>query len=139
MKRVITLTLPGDLRFTRLASQTAANTASLLTSTCNANADNWEFSHAFELAVSEAFSNTVLYAAGKTVPQQITITFILEERKLTITMRDTNVPFSIETPEPNLENYPERGYGLMLIRTIMDTVSYSRENGENIITMSKQL
>ncbi|MCF8383065.1 MAG: ATP-binding protein [Chlorobium sp.] len=139
MKSVITLALPCDIRFTRLASQMAANTASLLASTCNADTGNWEFSHAFELAISEAFSNAVFYSTEKTASQKVTITFTLEQHRLMATIRDTNEPFSIETPEPSIENYPERGYGLMLIRTVMDTVSYIRENGENIITMSKQL
>ena len=139
MNSVITLTLPGDIRFTRLASQTASNTASLFTDTCNAGAGNWEFSHAFELAVSEAFTNAVNYGDRMQGTRDITITFTIEQRKLTVAIRDTNAPFSAETPEPDIATYPERGYGLMLIRTLMDTLTISRENGENVITMSKQL
>lgn len=139
MKSIVTLTLPGEIRFTRLASQTASNTASLFTSTCNAGAGNWEFSHAFELAVSEAFTNAVNYGDRMQGTRDITITFIIEQQKLTVAIRDTNPPFHAETPEPDIATYPERGYGLMLIRTLMDTLTISRENGENVITMSKQL
>jgi serine/threonine-protein kinase RsbW len=135
----ITITLPGELRFIRLASKIAADTASLFTETCHAEPENWEFAHAFELAVSEAFTNAVVHAKKQDSPQPITITFTLEKQKLTLTMSDANAPFSTQTPSPNPDNYPENGYGLLLIRSVMDTVTLSRENDANIITMSKQL
>ncbi len=135
----ITITLPGELRFIRLASKIASNTASLFTETRKTEAENWEFAHAFELAVSEAFTNAVVHAKKQAAPQPVTITFTLEERKLTLAMRDSNSPFSTRTPSPDPENYPENGYGLLLIRTVMDTVTLTRENDTNIITMSKTL
>ncbi|NTW52130.1 MAG: ATP-binding protein [Chlorobiaceae bacterium] len=139
MNRIITLTLPGELIFARFASETAAKAALLLINSCDGGADDWKFTHAFELAVSEAFTNTVSYAQKPASPQPVTIDFIFEKQCLTVTIRDTNPPFSIETPAPDIESYPERGYGLLLMRTVMDTVTCARENGTNIISMSKQL
>ncbi len=139
MNRIITLTLPGELVFARFASETAAKAALMLINNCNADAGNWKFTHAFELAVSEAFTNTVAYAQQLSSPQPVSIDFIFESRRLTVTIRDTNAPFSTETPAPEIDSYPERGYGLLLIRAVMDTVTCVRENGANIISMSKQL
>jgi serine/threonine-protein kinase RsbW len=138
MNSIITLTLPSDLMFTRFASQAAANAAWLLISSCNADTGNWKFTHAFELAVSEAFTNAVVYAERHNA-QPVIITFIFEQQQLTVTVRDTNPQFSTETPIPDIDNYPEKGYGLLLIRNVMDAVTCSRENGANILSMSKQL
>jgi len=101
MKSIVTLTLPGDIRFTRLASQTASNTAGLLTSACNSGNENWEYAHAFELAVSEAFTNAVKYSDKIKGTREITIIFTIDQRKLTVAIRDTNAPFSAETTEPD--------------------------------------
>ncbi|MBN1929758.1 MAG: ATP-binding protein [Chlorobiaceae bacterium] len=138
MKKVITLTLPGELIFTRLAAQTAASVAALVCGECHPKDNNCEFINAFELAVSEAFTNSALHACQDELPP-VTLTFIAERHQLTVTVRDTNEPFGIETPQPDIESYPEGGYGLLIIRKVMDTVTYRRDGDANIISMSKKL
>ncbi|NTU52438.1 MAG: ATP-binding protein [Chlorobiaceae bacterium] len=139
MKRTMILTLPGEIIFTRVVSQTTCSVAALLTGKSLSASDGNEFTNAFELAISEAFTNSVLHSACQCEPQTITITFTIEPRQLTVSIHDLNPPFSIDTPDPDIENYPENGYGLLIIRKVMDKVTYNRENGSNIITMSKQL
>jgi serine/threonine-protein kinase RsbW len=135
----MTLTLPGEIMFTRVAAQTAASAAAILNGTSGILSESSEFVNAFELAISEAFTNAVRYAGKKHEPQTVTITFSLDEGCLTITLRDANPPFSIDTPEPDITDYPENGYGLLIIRKLMDKVTYSREEGLNVITMSKHI
>jgi serine/threonine-protein kinase RsbW len=140
MNSVITLTLPGEIVFTRFASQTALKAAEHFISTCSGENVSWEFPHAFELAVSEAFTNAVRYSERHSTPTQpVIITFILGQQRLTVTVRDTNPAFTTETPLPDIDSFPERGFGLHIIRSVMDMVSYRRKNGSNIISMSKQL
>jgi serine/threonine-protein kinase RsbW len=139
MNSIITLTLPSDIIFTRFASQTAERAALLLLNSCNADTGNWQFIHAFELAVSEAFANAVTNAKQLSPLQPVIINFIFEQQRLTVTVRDTNQQFSTETSPPEIDSYPEKGYGLLLMRTVMDTVTCIRENGVNILSMSKQL
>lgn len=139
MNNTVTITLPGELIFTRLAAQTAASVAALVCGECHPKDNNCEFVNAFELAVTEAFTNSSLHAGKDKPAPPVTVTFLFEEQRLTVTMRDGNAPFNIETPEPDIESYPEGGYGLLIIRKLMDTVIYSREGQDNIITMSKQL
>lgn len=138
MKRVMTLTLPGEIMFTRVASQMAVSAATLLTGKHQAISEGKNFADAFELAVSEAFTNSVRYADQHRKPQTITVTCIFDRRQLSISVQDSNAPFSIDTPEPDIANYPEKGYGLMIIRKVMDTLTYRREDGFNVITMSKK-
>lgn len=134
----ITLCLPGNIRFTRLASLTASKTAELFLSSMKVSKGIDDFQHAFELSVSEAFTNAARYASPSSHPQPVTISFRFEEKQLTASITDSNPAFTIEPPVPDIENYPEGGYGLLLIRSLMDTVSCRRENNTNTITMSKQ-
>jgi len=125
--------------FTRLATQIAASVAALVKGereNCTA-AD--EFAHAFELAVSEAFTNSVTHAGQRSAPPSVTVIFLAEPKQLTVSICDTNAPFSIDTKAPDIESYPENGYGLLIIRKVMDKVTYRRESDMNIISMSKML
>jgi anti-sigma regulatory factor (Ser/Thr protein kinase) len=38
---------------------------------------------------------------------------------------------------PDFDKHPESGYGLNIIRTVMDEVFYMRGNEYNILTMKK--
>ena len=139
MNSVITLTLPGEIVFVRFASQTAASLAKLLADENSPASDGEQFVHSFDLAVSEAFTNSVKYADERDTPQILTLTFEFEPRQLTVSVRDANLPFSIETPAPNIDNGKIGGWGLRVIRKVMDSVSYRREGDSNIISMSKTL
>lgn len=139
MSKIITLTLPGERAFTRMASQTASSIADLVTGDARQERAGREFSHAFELAVSEAFTNSATHDEACADAPAVSLTFELLERQLTVSVRDANAPFSIETPAPDIESYPENGYGLWIIRKVMDSVTYRREGDSNIITMSKTL
>ena len=134
----IMLTLPAEIRYVRLASLTAWKVAELFADTLNAKESAAEFSHAFELSISEAFTNAVRYAEPPAEEKKVTISFSSDTTKLTACVIDTNPPFSIETLEPEISSYPEKGFGLLLIRRFMDSVSYKREKGSNLISMTKQ-
>ncbi len=137
MSHIITLTLPGDISYTRFASFSASKAAELFLASIDRLEKSEEFCHAFELAISEAFANAAANAPSPTDPQPVTIQFIPEGATLTAAVTDRNGPFSIDTPEPAIDTYPEEGFGLMLIRNIMDHVAYCREDGGNTIRMSK--
>ncbi|MCW8798453.1 MAG: ATP-binding protein [Prosthecochloris sp.] len=137
MSHTITLTVPGDISYTRVASSSASQAAELFLLSIDKLEKKTEFCHAFELAISEAFANAVNNANDLTEQQPITIQFIRKGSTLTATVSDRNKPFSIETPMPDISTYPENGFGLMLIRNVMDCVSYSRKDNTNTIRMSK--
>ena len=136
MNSVITLTLPGEIMFVRFASQTAASLARLLAEENPPASDGEQFVHSFDLAVSEAFTNSVKYADERDTPQILTLTFEFEQRQLTVSVRDDNRPFSIDRQR---DNEQIGGWGLGVIRNLMDEFTYRREGDSNIITMSKTL
>jgi serine/threonine-protein kinase RsbW len=139
MNNMITLTLPGDIMFARLASQTASSIARLLADDHLTETDSCTFAHAFELAITEAFTNSVTHAPENATSAMITVTFHIEQQQLTVIITDANEPFIIETPAPDIECFPVHGFGLMIIRKLMDRVIYRREDDSNILAMSKAL
>ncbi|NTW53610.1 MAG: ATP-binding protein [Chlorobaculum sp.] len=139
MSSIITLTLPGEIMFVRFASQTAASLARLLTDENPPASDGAQFVHDFELAVSEAFTNSVKYTGEHDALQMLTLTFEFQPRQLTVSVRDANPPFSIDRPAPDIEKGQIGGWGLMLISKVMDSVTYRRDGGSNILSMSKAI
>ena len=135
------ITLPAEIRYVRLASLTAWKVAEIFAESLNAKQLDEDFCHSFELSVSEAFSNSVFYSEPAEPSEKenvITISFYADNNKLTAIVTDTNSPFYPDPPSPNISAYPEKGFGLLLIHQLMDTVSYTRENGTNRISMTKQ-
>ncbi len=138
MNPILTLTLQADLRYVRIASITACNVAEIFAEfNCNA-ADISEFCHAYELAVSEAFTNSVRHAEPSQPETQVTMRVSSENSILAVCIIDANPPFNPVTQAPDINSYPEGGYGLFLIHQLMDTVSYARENDTNMLSMTKK-
>jgi serine/threonine-protein kinase RsbW len=132
------ITLPAEICYLRIASLTALQVAEIFIESINANQIDTDFAHAFELSVSEAFSNSVFYADESAQENMITMTFSSDTNKLTVSICDTNPPFNPDPPPVDITSYPEKGFGLLLIRQLMDSISYTRENGTNRISMTKQ-
>jgi serine/threonine-protein kinase RsbW len=138
MNPIVTLTLQADLRYLRIASVTACNVAEIFASMACTSGNIAEFCHAYELSVSEAFTNSVRYAEPSRSEKEVTICFSSDNGTLAMSIIDTNAQFNPITQAPDINSYPEGGYGLFLIHRLMDTVSYTRRDGENMLTMTKQ-
>ena len=78
------------------------------------------------------------YAKPSQPEKQVTIRFSSDDSALAVSIIDTNPQFNPVTKPPDISSYPEGGYGLFLIHRLMDTVSYTREDDTNILTMTKQ-
>ena len=67
---------------------------------------------------------------------------VIREGSLDFIISDTGIPFDpTAAPEADtslgVEDRPIGGLGIFLVRKIMDKVSYRRENGKNILSMTK--
>ena len=90
--------------------------------------------------MSEAFANAVKHRNDFDPEFQIVIEFEMNEAELTVTVKDRNPPFGLDWVSPlELSDHPESGYGLYLLKQVMDVVTYRRENDWNIIRMTKKL
>lgn len=139
MTPIVTLTLQADLSYLPVASITGCKIAEVFAKKFSNACGIAEFSHAFELSVSEAFTNSVRHAKSSKPEKEVTIRFSSDNNNLAVSIIDKNPRFNPVTQAPDMSSYPEGGYGLFLINQLMDTVAYSRQDDTNMLTMTKQV
>ena len=97
------------------------------------------------LALDEVVTNVIRYAHdddGRAHP--IVVRLALERDVLTAQVEDDGRAFNpLEAPPPdlgaNLDERPIGGLGIFLVRSVMTSVEYRREDGRNVLIMSKKL
>ncbi|MDY6877418.1 MAG: ATP-binding protein [Chloroflexota bacterium] len=83
------------------------------------------------LAVSEAVSNIVRYAYEGRTDGRIEATLAVEDTALTLHLRDYGRKFNPDSYQtPDLDTPAEGGYGIFLMRTVMDEVRYETGHAE---------
>ena len=98
-----------------------------------------EKSAEISMALIEACINAFEHSETK---EDIYIHFIISDDRLTIKVIDKGVGFdasSIELPniDKKITEERKRGWGLMLIKELMDTVDYESDNTGTTLTMTK--
>ena len=96
------------------------------------------------LALEEATTNVIMYAYPKGTEGKVDLGASRQGDNLIFTITDTGVAFDpTVAPEADvsasLENRPIGGLGIHLVRSIMDSVSYKRAEGKNVLTMTKHI
>ena len=97
------------------------------------------------VAVEEVFVNVARYAYGDGEGDvTLGIGFDAGSREITFRMTDKGTPFDpLKKPDPDITLSAEEreigGLGIFITKKTMDSVSYSYENGENVLTMIKKI
>jgi len=91
------------------------------------------------LVVSEACANVIKHAYQRELGHSITLQLDIDQSKVVLCIRDHGEPFDPDsyTP-PNLDEPREGGYGIFIIRSLMDEVHYDTSCDEGtILTLVK--
>ena len=97
------------------------------------------------IAIEEVFVNVAHYAYGDGEGNvTLGIGFDEETRAITFRMADRGIPFDpLKKPDPDITLSAEEreigGLGIFITKKTMDSLSYVYENGENILTMMKNI
>ena len=97
------------------------------------------------VAIEEVFVNVANYAYGDgSGDATLEIGFQEEDRSVTFRLSDEGIPFDpLKKPDPDITlSIEERqigGLGIFIVKKTMDSVSYTYENGKNILTMIKKI
>ena len=98
-----------------------------------------------DIAVEEIFVNIASYAYA---PEEGPVTLRIDREEnpaaISITFIDSGVPFDpLARQDPDVTLSAEErqigGLGIYTVKQSMDSVTYTRENGQNILTLSKTL
>ncbi len=95
--------------------------------------------HKISIAVDEIFSNVAHYAYNPKVGD-LTIRILMDDA-ITIEFEDRGIaydPLSLSTPDVTLsaEEREIGGLGIFMVKNIMDSVEYRREEDRNVLTIS---
>ena len=97
------------------------------------------------VAIEEIFVNVAHYAYGDGEGDMtLGIGFDEESRTITFRMTDKGTPFDpLNKPDPDITLSAEEreigGLGIFITKKTMNSVTYAYENGENVLTMTKQI
>ena len=97
-----------------------------------------------QLAVEEAVVNVMDYAYPPDTVGMVTVATTTDGQSLEIVISDSGTPFDPTKQEKadislSVEERQIGGLGILLVNEIMDTVSYERKDGKNVLTLTKQL
>jgi anti-sigma regulatory factor (Ser/Thr protein kinase) len=97
-----------------------------------------------QLAMEEAVVNVIEYAYPTEKNGEITIKMMSDGSFLKIMIIDSGVFFDPTTKTKTDIEIPVQdrqigGLGILLVRGLMDSINYEREDGKNILTLSKKL
>ena len=98
-----------------------------------------------DVAIDEIFGNIAYYAYGKG-SGNATIQIEMEDNppKITLTFIDQGIPYNpLENKDPDItldiEDREIGGLGIFLVKKTMDELFYEYVDGQNILTMKKEL
>jgi len=97
-----------------------------------------------QLAMEEMVTNVIFYAYPEGTTAEITLTAESDDKELTLILSDTGKPFDPTAKEDaDTETNPmdreQGGMGILIVKNIMNEVSYQRLGDINQLTMKKKL
>jgi serine/threonine-protein kinase RsbW len=100
--------------------------------------------YAVNLALDELVTNVVLYGFTDPAGHEVLIKIATAGNELVASVHDNGKPFNpleVKPPDLNapLEERELGGLGVHLVRSLMDQVSYARENDQNVLTVRKKI
>jgi len=102
--------------------------------------DRESLAYQLNLVLTEAMTNAIKYGAPENSEEKVHILISVGENELLIRIYDCGQGFDInEIPAPDFEKLEDRGRGIFLIRSLMDSVQYVKGSEGNVLVMVKQL
>jgi serine/threonine-protein kinase RsbW len=102
--------------------------------------DRESLAYQLNLVLTEAMTNAIKYGAPDSSDEKVHILINVGENELSIRIYDCGQGFDInEIPAPDFDKLEDRGRGIFLIRSLMDSVKYVKGRKGNVLEMIKQL
>jgi len=93
-----------------------------------------------QTAVGEACTNAITHGSPMKLRNQVLVSFHLNADALIIDVADEGPGFDPNSiPAPRAEDMLEHGYGIHLMRQLMDRLEYFRDSGGTVVRLTKLL
>jgi serine/threonine-protein kinase RsbW len=104
--------------------------------------DREALAHHLNVVLTEAMVNAIKHANAADPDKDILIRISASDQEICIKVYDSGQGFDLTSvPEPCFETdqLGEKGRGIFIIRSLMDSVEYKKTNGGNVLEMKKRL
>ena len=102
--------------------------------------DRETLAYHINLVLTEAMVNAIKYANPKDPEKLVHIVINISDDALVIKVFDKGQGFDINSiPSPDFNRLEDRGRGIFLIRSLMDSVCYKKVRNGNVLEMAKKL
>lgn len=102
--------------------------------------DREALAYQLNLVLTEATANVIKHANDNSQKDKVRISIHLQDNTLIIKVYDHGQGFDLENvPIPDLDHPQESGMGIYFIRSMMDSVSYTRQEDCNVLEIIKYL
>jgi len=102
--------------------------------------DREALAYHLNLVLTEATTNAIKHSALMTPKDTVRITIHIQDNELNIKVYDHGQGFDLEAvPLPDFDQPKENGMGLYFIRTLMDSVTYTKLDDCNVLEIIKHL
>lgn len=139
----VSLRLPSQTRYLGLIGASAVEICRLWeeSSHMETGSDPEQTAYDLQLAVNEAAVNAIEHGYGGRGDGVVEVRFHLHTDQLVVDVVDWGAPFEFDgVVDPDLSQPLESGYGLFLMRRLMDEVSYSPDPSQgNQLRLVKRL
>lgn len=106
----------------------------------NFTGDRDALAYQLNLVLTEATVNAIKHGNENNPQDTVRISIHLFKNELNIKVYDHGQGFDLASvPVPDFEHPKESGMGIYLIRSLMDSVTYSRQNDCNVLEIIKYL
>jgi serine/threonine-protein kinase RsbW len=134
----IQITVPNQTRYLSLIGKIGENMARELDSF---HGDRETLGHHLNLVLTEALVNAIKHANVADPDKEVQIRINVSDGELVIRVYDNGQGFDLDMipcndcPDP----LNEKGRGIFIIRSLMDSVVYKKANGGNVLEIKKAL
>jgi len=89
--------------------------------------------------LTEATTNAIQYGCPTDAKQSVRVCLSIDDKTLSVRVFDHGQGFDLNAvPTPDLADLAERGRGIFLIRSLMDSVEYRKTENGNVLEMRKK-
>ena len=130
------ITLPNDIA-------TISQLSEFVETVCEEKGLDMALTMNLNLALEEAVVNVMSYAYPDS-QGDVKVDIMIDDQKVVSTLTDSGIPFDPTLRERadttlSAEDRQSGGLGILLVRELMDAINYERDNGQNILTLIKNI
>lgn len=133
----VEIKVPNQTRYLSLIGRIGEDVARELN---RYSGDRETLAYHINLVLTEAMVNAIKYAGTGGEEETVHIRIHITDDALAIKVFDHGQGFDInKIPDPDFETIEDRGRGIFLIRSLMDSVRYHKGADGNVLEMIKKL